>query len=239
MKTFSKLLVSSIALAAMASAGAAEVVIDPAVTVKLSSWTYGSGNAVSVSTPTFGGEAGGFKGALSNAGVYNNASFETYCVELGQTFSFGVPYGDYKIIQGDTYSQWAGNPITADRIGKLMTYVDTLGPLNAATSTGVQLAIWELIYETNIDKNGNGYSLTSGSFKNAFDTNSSTTFANTLFTGALATTSLYKVDVLKNDGHQDFLILTAVPEPEGYALALAALACIGVFGRKLRTSKKA
>lgn len=232
-KTFPKFLLSSIALAAAASAGAAEVVIDPAVTVNLSGWTYGSGNAVNVGTPTYSGQAGGFKGTLSNAGAYDNASFATYCVELGQTFNWNVTYNDYRIIQGDTYSQWAHNPGTAGEIGKLMTYVDTLGALDSAKSTGVQLAIWELIYENP----ANGYTLDSGAFKNTPSTPNG--FANSLLASYSATTSLYKVDVLKNDGHQDFLVLTAVPEPASYALALAGLACIGVFGRKARTAKKA
>lgn len=233
MRLFPKLVLSSIAVAAAASAGAAETVILNPVTVNLTGWTYGSGNAVNVGTPTYSGAGGGFKGSLSNAGAYNDASFETYCVELGQTFYWNQTYNDYKIIKGDTYSQWDGNPATAGQIGQLMTYANSYGPMDAAKSTGVQLAIWELIYESSIKA---PYSLDTGSFTNA--PTSSNTFANTLLAGFSATTSLYNVDVLKNENHQDFLILTAVPEPEGYALALAGLACIGVFGRKLRGAKK-
>lgn len=236
MKRTTKLLLSSIAIAAAASAGAAEVVIDPAVTVNLAGWTYGSGNAVNVGTPTYSGQAGGFSGALSNAGPYDNASFATYCVELGQTFSFGVTYNDYKIIKGDTYGLWANNPTTAGQIGQLMTYVGTLGPLSSMQSTGVQMAIWELVYETQNSRNG-GYSLDTGSFTNIPSTPN--TFGNSLLSAFSATTSLYSVDVLENANHQDFLILTAVPEPEGYALAFAGLACIGLFGRKFRAAKKA
>lgn len=53
------------------------------------------------------------------------------------------------------------------------------------------------------------------------------------------TESLYNVDVLKHADKQDFLLLTPVPEPESYVLALAGLAFIGFFGRKLRTAKQA
>lgn len=233
MRLFPKLVFSSIAIAAAASAGAAETVLLNPVTVNLSAWTYGSGNDVNVGTPTYSGKGGGFSGVLSNAGAYNDASFATYCVELGQSFNWGVTYTDYKIIKGDTYSLWTYNPGTAGKIGQLMTYVDTLGALDSAKSTGVQLAIWELVYENP----ANGYTLDSGAFKNTPSTPN--TFANTLLANFSSTTSLYNVDVLKNEGHQDFLILTAVPEPEGYALALAGLACIGVFGRKLRAAKKA
>lgn len=233
MRTFPKLALSVIAIAAAASAGATEVVIDPAVTVKLTGWTYGSGNSVHVGAPTYNGEGGSFTGSLSNAGAYDNASFATYCVELGQSFDWNVTYNDYRIVKGDTYSQWAGNPATAGQIGQLMTYVDSLGPLDSAKSTGVQLAIWELIYET-----GNSYSLDTGTFTNT--PSSSNGFANSILAGFSATTSLYNVDVLKNlnertgQGHQDFLVLTAVPEPGSYALALTGLAVMGVFGRKLR-----
>lgn len=232
MRTFPKLVLSSIALAAAASAGAAETIIKDPVTVNLSSWTYGSGNSVNVGSPVYNGQGGGFSGVLSNAGAYDNASFATYCVELGQTFNWNVTYNDYRIVKGDTYSLWAGNPTTAGQIGQLMTYVDTFGSLTSVQSTGVQLAIWELIYET-----GNSYSLDTGTFTNT--PSSSNGFANTLLAGFSSTTSLYNVDVLKNDNHQDFLVLTAVPEPQAYALALAGLALVGVFGRKMRGEKKA
>lgn len=246
MKNFPKLLLSSIAIAAAASVGAAEVVLVNPVTVEINSWTYGQGNAVNVASPTYGYQGGGFTGKLSNAGAYNNASFETYCVELGQFFNWNNSnndylYKDYRIVKGDTYALWAGNPTTAGRIGQLMTYVDTLGALDDKQSTGVQLALWELIYEKNIDKFGNGYSLDTGSFQNTPTTPN--LFANSLLLGYKNVTSLYNVDVLANGnmdaGKQDFLILTAVPEPEGYALAFAGLAMVGVFGRKFRSAKKA
>lgn len=237
MKTFPKFLLSTIALAAAASAGA-ETVIDPAVTVNLSGWTYGTGHAVNVATPTFGGEAGGFKGALSNAGPYDNASFETYCVELGQVFGFGQTYNNYRIVQGNTYDLWANNPATAGQIGQLVTYANSLGAMNDVKSTGLQLAIWELVYETP----ANGWSLTGGAFADSLNS-ASRAFGDSLLAGFSNTASMYNVDVLASgnsrEGNQDFLILTAVPEPEGYALAFAGLACIGLFGRKFRAAKKA
>jgi len=229
MKTFPKLVLSGIAIAAAASASADTVLVDP-VTVKLSAWTYGSGHDVDVDAPTYGGQGGGFSGVLSNAGAYNDASFATYCVELGQVFHWNTTYADYRIVKGDTYSLWAGNPTTAGQIGQLMTYVDTLGPLTSQQSTGVQLAIWELIYEKD-----SSYTLDSGTFVNTPSTPN--TFGNTLLAGFSATTSLYNVDVLNKDKQQDFLILTAVPEPQAYALALAGLALVGVFGRKVRGEK--
>lgn len=143
MKTFAKFLLTGIALAAAVSAGAAETVIDPAVSVNLSGWTYGQGHAANVSSPGFNGNAGGFKGVLSNAGSYDNASFETYCVQIGQTFNWNTNYNNYQIIKGDTYGLWAGNPNTAGQLGQLMTYVDTLGPLTSTQSTGVQMAVWD------------------------------------------------------------------------------------------------
>jgi len=231
MRTLPKLVLSGIAIAAAASASADTdtVLVDP-VTVNLSAWTYGSGNAVNVGSPTYSGQGGGFSGVLSNAGAYNDASFETYCVELGQSFNWNVSYTNYQIVKGDTYSLWAGNPATAGQIGQLMTYVGTLGALDSAKSTGVQLAIWELIYET-----GSSYSLSSGTFQNT--PSSSNAYADSLLSAFSSTTSMYNVDVLKNKDHQDFLILTAVPEPQAYALALAGLALVGVFGRKVRGEK--
>lgn len=236
MKTFAKFLLTGIALAAAVSAGAAETVIDPAVSVNLSGWTYGQGHAANVSSPGFNGNAGGFKGVLSNAGSYDNASFETYCVQIGQTFNWNTNYNNYQIIKGDTYGLWAGNPNTAGQLGQLMTYVDTLGPLTSTQSTGVQMAVWELIYETENSRDG-GWSLDTGSFKNTPSTPNA--FGNSLLANFMNTESLYNVDVLKHADKQDFLLLTPVPEPESYVLALAGLAFIGFFGRKLRTAKQA
>lgn len=241
MKTFPKLLVSSIALAAMASAGA-ETVLQSNVTVNLSSWTYGGSDSMTIHNGSWSKSvlAGGFSGKLSNAGSYNNASFETYCIEI--TESFGLPSDDmsgYDIVKGSTYAGWAFNPATAGKIGQLMTYADTLnantGPADKFESAGLQLAIWEVIYEPA----ANGYNVTSNTFWANGQTAAATTFATTLLSGFSSTASLYNVDVVRKAGSQDFLVLTPVPEPEGYALAFAGLACIGLFGRKFRAAKKA
>ena len=80
-------------------------------------------------------------------------SFETYCVDLYQTISFGTPYTDY-----------------ADAgLGHLFTNLDAytdLGRLyatagvvnNALTEAAFQIAVWEIAYEAT----GNAYNLATG-----------------------------------------------------------------------------
>ena len=93
----------------------------------------------------------GFELGLGGFGAaFDSANFETYCVELTQ--SFYLPSGDmtgYVLMPGASYAEWL-HPATANRIGQLITYVNAHpGAVdNAAESTSLQLAIWNSIYDT-------------------------------------------------------------------------------------------
>ena len=60
----------------------------------------------------------------------------------------------------------------------------------------------------------------------------SNVFANGLLSAFGNVQSLYTVHILKNVNHQDFLLLTPVPEPKGYAMLLAGLGVIGFVWRR-------
>jgi hypothetical protein len=196
--------------------------------VNLTGWTFGSGNTVHVTSPTFNGSAGGFKGTLSGFGpLFDDATFETYCVELTQQFN--LPSGGmtgYSIVPGASYAQWL-HPATTHRIGQLITYVNGHADSvdTAAESTSLQLAIWNSIYDTD-NTLGAG-----GTFS---DTSGFAGYANTLLANSAATVSNLNVYVLTNARKQDFLVTTPVPEPETYALMLAGLMATGFVARRRR-----
>jgi hypothetical protein len=218
-------------------------------------WGYNSVTVTNVSpgNPTFGPRevsAGGFAAAASlfgGADAWVNGNFTTYCVEFTEGFTPPTTL-EYGLEQGGAYQHWgtavgSNRAAISGRLGKLMTYVNSLTGTalvdSAAESAAVQLAVWETIYET---PTGVDLSLNDGNFTESGAGNSSLrTAANLYLTNSASVSSIYDVYVLSRVGSQDWIALKAggsgpqgVPEPGSIALSVAALGALA-FARRRRT----
>jgi hypothetical protein len=187
-------------------------------TVNLSSWTNGYAN-VSVYNSTdnhgYSGAAGGFSGTL------NGNAFQTYCIDLYQTFNWNTNYTDYSAV--------ALPGTVALDLGRL--YTSHLADVNSGdTAAAFQVAAWEIMYETG----GSGYSLSGGNFienGNATVHGIAQGYLDTLGAG-----SAYTVQKLESPTSQDFILTAAVPEPSSYAMLGAGLGLLGFLARRKKQS---
>ena len=220
-----KLNLTRVAAAALLAGAAIAAHAD--VTLSLPGWQFG-GNSVNVTSPVpYGGQAGAFAGSLSNAGIFNSASFVTYCVELEQSFGFSSNLTGYNIVSPASYTGvhpngWGSGAVgIGDRLGQLLTYSLPL-VTDSAKSTALQLAIWNTIYDTD-------NTVSSGTF---IDSSGFAGQANAYLANSLSTVSALQVAILNNPTAQDFVAYAPIPEPGTYAMMLAGLAGMGFVARR-------
>ena len=232
--------------AALALAGTA----GHAVTVNMTDFTYGSPATARMTgtgtSPTYDGAAGAFTGSLTDAppsdalrsaveATSSPSSFVAWCVELTQTFNFGVDY-QYSLIDGARYH--FGNLGTDPNDHRLtdLSRLFTAAAQNrfvfdSAGSAAFQAGIWEIVYEHDATA---GYSFLTGSLLGAPGDPANQTAFDTVdgYLGSLSRyAASYHIDVLTSGDHQDFLVAT-VPEPETWAMLVGGLGLVGFMRRR-------
>lgn len=218
-----KQVVHAVAAAAIATAFAAPAMAD---TVKLSNYVFTPAQSLNVSVvapaKNYNGGAGQFTGLL------NGNSFQTYCTDLYQTFNWNTTY-NYSVVSG--VAAWgAAKSLTMDKLISFALASNV--PSNAAQSAAVQAAIWEVLYETS-----GTYDLSSGNFKATSSVAGTQSLLNSVnWAGIAGATVTHHVDQLYSATNQDFMVITAVPEPGTYAMLLAGLGLMGTIARR-RTRK--
>ncbi len=174
-------------------------------------------------------------GYLTGAMQFVNSqglSFEAYCVELAQGHapnSVGL----------QTYSPASFTTAQASLLQGL--YSSSYASVSTAEQKAAfQTVIWEIMQEPG----GNALSLSSGNFQYRYLSPTSTTAQDDAF-GALSASylqaalnyagpALYQLNKLSNATYQDYVSVTAVPEPAPYALLLAGLGAVGFIARRRR-----
>lgn len=201
-----------------------------AANVTLTGWAFGAGHTVQVQRQvggSYNGWAGAFGGSLAGAGALDSSSFLTYCIELEESFSFGTaPMTGYTVSSAESYfAARRGDAGIAGRISSLLSFASDLPTRvdTSAESAALQLAIWNLVYDTD-------WSVSSTS---AFrDGSSLRGTADQFLAGASAYgPGRFQVFALSKAGSQDFLAVLPrndVPEPGSLGLAAAALGALAL-----------
>jgi PEP-CTERM motif len=171
-----------------------------------------------------GVRAGEFRLTGTNLTTGGAASFLTYCVDIFHALS--VP-GTYTISPLSTLFTGA----KATNINKLLANTN---PTTADQSAAVQLAMWEIVFETapvfnvNAGANQGAFWMTGGS------SGAARTLANSYLAnlGSWTTSTTHTAQLLYSRTNQSQVFLTAVPEPGTWAMMVFGFMLVGASMRR-------
>ncbi len=172
-----------------------------------------------------------------SAGAFNlnpPAGEIAYCIDLAQTISFGVLYSDY------TKSSLAlDGGLTAARkgdIGRLFHGFYDASLLNSTNSAAFQLALWEIVFETDVSRDVDS---THGATRGVNYATSPNTpggviaTANAWLAGlggfSSDTTGLF---TYRSEWHQDQIVYHRTPEPPTWIILCAGLGLVALLMRR-------
>ncbi len=223
MKTSLKSIVALIALSSLTLASTHSL----AGTASVAEIGLDKGQTLNLVLPVQSGPQNYSAGSLDI--TVNGTSFLAFCIDPFQ-------YSSHTATTYNSYSDLStlGSSV-AGVVSNLYSesYASTIG--NATNSAAFQLALWDLAKDDGV--------LTTGAVHTTSSTNSSVVAAaNTMIYNAQHSTgsTQYSFNLYTNGTKQDYLVasVTAVPEPETYAMLLAGLGLMGFTVRR-RTYKQA
>ena len=179
------------------------------------------------------GGLGGFKTYDLTTDPNKRNAFQSFCVDIFDSFNFAVDSNDTQLPATVISSQAAAD------LGRL--YTNHHNAIDSTQSTGedesaFQLAVWEIVN----DRAEGAYSLTSGNFK---ATGTGSTLAQAWLTelgmpsDSSYVANIWKVQSMITQGKgyaQDVVVFAPVPEPQTYAMMLVGLGLLGFSARRTK-----
>ena len=180
------------------------------------------GTGYAIGSQSFGLSIGGSPGAGGFVGTFDGDPIQFWCAELTQNFAFNHSYN---------YTPSIPNDATYTLLGRLFHEAYGSALSDTTHSAAFQLAIWEIIYDGDLDLSVGGFRVTDPKGHAA-----TVALAQTWLNNLLNYSDNYDVVLLHNADRQDFITGSCckrdAPEPASTALVGAGLLAMIVGWRR-------